>query len=49
MGSYPRDHELRLELQAQDMNQELLAFFNEHFKDEDVTITFVESSADPAP
>ena len=49
MGSYPSDHELRLDYQAQDMNQELLATVKEHFKDEDVTITFVEVSADPAP
>ena len=49
MGSYPSDHELRLEYQAQDMNQELLATVKEHFEDEDVTITFVEISADPAP
>lgn len=45
MSKYPESHKLRIEYQAQDMNQDLLATVREHFKGEDVIIIFKEIPA----
>ena len=46
MSKYPESHKLRIEYQAQDMNQDLLATIKEHFKGEDAIIILKEIPAD---